>query len=484
MTATTKTYLQRLPVAFGVLVITCIIRYAIVHGGQTDSNAVTNWPKLLSFFSTSVGILAAFAILTQTLNQLIIPLSLQAAVTAFHFLITRTIDNDFVPDVLKAGLSVYSYIELLPWLFYVSRQTPFWKKHRLPIIGAVFIVYKILIARISGFPLGENESVLDDDSSVLYETVSLMAFQVASWCGFIIILAELTGYSQRNERPAINTIVIDETRDNRGSTLAFFTFKCLLLLLPLMMPVIAVKGGYQSLADPHGNDDLVNYYFKFDWCLTIAGGLMLTAATAIYLRALILSFLIRHQITIRFAFLLLVVPLIGLITWLLIGAFRKPTIRKEQLVLNYQRFCNDKTIVAIGAVLVFYTIGGWWLSSMSARPENVYYFGGTFLFFLVYAIWQKGYLIQSALQVLLLLYVVVLNLLHGAPTTGYYTPSSPGLEDDFYFRFYFFSQLVFVGFGWSMTLLPAFHPGYFKTNLYHHTVIEEGHLFAEHELQQ
>jgi len=92
MTATTKTYLQRLPVAFGVLVIAYVLRYIFLHSFEVEPSAIY-WPQFPAFFVTGAGILLALGILLDAIPTAGIAIMSMEALLFFIFYSVAQQDN-------------------------------------------------------------------------------------------------------------------------------------------------------------------------------------------------------------------------------------------------------------------------------------------------------------------------------------------------------------------------------------------------------
>jgi len=116
MTATTKTYLQRLPVAFGVLVIAYVLRYIFLHSFEVEPSAIY-WPQFPAFFVTGAGILLALGILLDAIPTAGIAIMVHGGVTVFHFLLGGATGQSPLPPPAEVAVSLYHNIELLPFIF-------------------------------------------------------------------------------------------------------------------------------------------------------------------------------------------------------------------------------------------------------------------------------------------------------------------------------------------------------------------------------
>lgn len=474
MTATTKTQLQRLPAAFGVLVITCIIRYFFSFFETAPTEVY--WPYYPAFFVTGAGVLLAMGILLDAIPTARMAILVQAGVTIFHFLLDQATGQATLPPPAEVALSLYYNIELLPFIFFVSRHTRQWKQQRIWLIAAVFVLYRGLMAYEAGFALNMFTPI--DFSNWLTDLINI-TLKIASCSSFVLLLTELTAHADRNEKPALNKLTISSGDHFASPAIVFFSLKSLLLISPFFLSTLLSEPPSAQMATDY---DWALFLLRLDWILSILCCIMALAAGVIYLRTQILAFLLRFGISLRAAFWLLTLPLIGFIAWLIISATGKAQTDKSQQLIALKKFRQDSLFALIILASLAYILGAIWLNQYVLDEGFLYILAGSAALFLISIANRRIYYLQLGIQLLVIIYFITSRLLDGqsAYSTFFNADRFNGVVD--YWKFMFIVQLAMLGASWSLLLSPALDPDYYKTE--DEKISSEDHLFAEHELQQ
>jgi hypothetical protein len=474
MTATTKTYLQRLPVAFGVLVIAYVLRYIFLHSFEVEPSAIY-WPQFPAFFVTGAGLLLAAGVLLEAIPAAQTAVIVHGGIAVFHFLLTATIGRSVLPPPSQVAVSFYYNIELLPYIFFISRLTRHWKQQRIWIIVIVLVLYRGIVSARPGY------NVIDfspSTYSIWYEQI-LTAFQrIGCWSAFVLLLVELILHADRNEKPVLNKLTISSGHHHGAGTLAFFSFKTMLLTSPTLLTVMLSAPPSITRESEY---DWVLFLLRMDWLLSIICCMAALGAGVLYLRTHILEFMLRFDLRSKLIYWLLSIPLIGFIAWLLFGAMKQPSTNKSQQLVTLKAFRNDPLIsVKIAVLAVYALIAAWFFIRSSSDMDYVYILAASAGLFLLSTLNPQAYRAQLYIQLAFCAYVIASSLL-GQQETDYMDFRN---YDSFFsfFNIMFMAQLALMGMAWSLLLLPALQPDYFKTD--EEKTNTEGHLFAEHELQQ
>lgn len=481
MTETYKAYLQRLPYALGILVATCIFRYILLNSFHVDPDSFY-WPAFMAFFVSGAGILLALGIVVQAIPHAVAAIAAHAGVTVFHFLVAKSIGKSALPAPAEVIISLYNNIELLPWIFFVSRLARHWKQQRTWIIIAVFVAYRGLIAANAGYPFTGISPMFAGSYSSWYEDAINMSLQTATWCAFVLLLTELVIHANNNVKPVFYKFRITADTSPAGSTIAFWALKSLLLFSPWLLTHLLSQSPVLAGSEEH---DWALYYLKFDWLLSVISCVAVLAAGMVYLRLHILEFLFRFGIHLRVMFWLLTIPFIGLITWLLTGVIRQP-VQTTRRLTTLKQFRKDPTTATIVSVLFAYLLLVLWMFNQYGSEDFLYFLVGSAILFLIFTLRFQTYQVQLGIYLAIITYAIFDRLLAGG---GYPNGiggmfGGEGFSYATYFKLLFAAQLSMIGAAWSVLLLPAFHDTYFQSDAEEETGSpEEGHLFAEHELQ-
>jgi len=474
MTATTKTYLQRLPVAFGVLVIAYVLRYIFLHSFEVEPSAIY-WPQFPAFFVTGAGILLALGILLDAIPTAGIAIMVHGGVTVFHFLLGGATGQSPLPPPAEVAVSLYHNIELLPFIFFVSRHTQHWKQQRIWLIVAVFVLYSGLIVSGIGHAFDGFSPI---DYTSWYRELIHACLKIASWSSFVLLLAELISHAEKKEKPVFNKFNIITDANHSANTIIFFSYKSLLLFNPWLLTNLLSQPPSAQMENEH---DWALFLLRLNWLLSIICCLIVLGISMFYLRTYILTFMLQFGISFRAVFWLLTIPLIGLIAWLLIGATGKRQSDKKQQLITVGKFRKDSLVPPVIGVILFYILAGAWLNQVIVVWDITYVLISSAVFFIISLINMQAYRVQLGILVAIVIYFMVSRMLDGEDVYSTYFETD-GMGKAFgYLKFIFTVQLALLGAACSILLLPALHPDYFKTD--DEKITTEDHLFAEHELQ-
>jgi hypothetical protein len=475
MTATTKTYLQRLPAALGVLAIAYVLRYVFLHFFEVEPSAIY-WPYFLSFFVTGAGLLLAAGILLESIAAAQTAIIVQGGIAFFHFLLAATVGKSALPPPSQVAVSFYYNIELLPYIFFVSRLTPHWKQQRFWVIAAVLVLYRGIISL-------PGTNVIDsplNGYSLLYEQIIVAVHKISSYCAFVVLLTELVLHAGRNEKPALTRFSITTDNHHGGNTMAFFSFKTLLLTLPGLLTTLLA--GPPSI-EMQSEYDWVIFFMRLDWLISILCCLAALGAGVLYLRAHILEFMLRFDLKSKLIFWLLSIPLAGFIAWLLFGAMKQPATSQSQQLVTWKTFKKDPLLsVKVAVLLAYALVAAWFFHKSAADMDFIYILAGSAGLFLLSTLNPQAYRAQLYILLAICAYVTGSQLLEQQGYEYFAMRSYSGLFG--FVNVMFIAQLAVLGMAWSLLLQPVLQPEYFHTDDENtNPEVTDGNVFAEHELQ-
>jgi len=474
MTATTKTYLQRLPVAFGVLVLTYILSYVFLTFIKTEPSNI-QVPAFLTFFLNGAGLLLALGIIFDSFTHCKAAIIVHAAITVFHFLLAAAIGRSAVPPPGQVAIAIYNNIELLPYIFFVSKYTHHWKAQRIWLIIAVLVLYRGLIVSNSGYAF-QGFSLVDD--AFWYTTIIKAVLKIASWTSFVLLITVLINYAAVNEKPVLNKFKLETNTHHGADTIAFFSLKSLLSFSPGLLAALMANTPSSQIDSQH---DWALFLLRVNWLLSVLSCIAALIAGVLLLRVQILAFVLRFKISLRAGFWLLTIPLIGFIAWLLIGSMNKPQTEKQQQLNALRTFRKDSFLPLVACVVIGYILAGIWLSKFQLDDDVNYILTASAVLFILSLLNMPAFRAQLSIQVVVLAYFIIMRILDEQNLyTTYFLSENSEASD--YFKYMLVLQLATIGVAWSILLLPALHPDHFRTDD-EKVSTENDHLFAEHELQ-
>lgn len=436
-------YPGRIPAAFLVIFITSVVQTTIQDIAPSMPSSGL-WLVFLHYFAGGAGILLAIGIVTRSFKNALLSLILYGCIILANIPLAIYVQEDGLTAVNKTFVSLYQYLYLLPFIFFLYREASrhFRYRHLLPLL--VIALFRCLYSPDLNSPYSFSDETI---ITGLWDYVIIFLSYCCNFFVLSMIICFLTFYARDGQKISFRKPDLSDGISQSGRTFLFWGIKGMLLITPVMIAGVMVNIPADSEYD---NEAWAIAYLWFNWFVSILSALFLIIIATLALRKIILEFLCRYGLHQRIVYWLTALPVAGFVTWLIILLSRTPLSQIRERADTLEQYKKSSPLSAVLVTLLLFVA----LSIAYAMATSTYSVTSfLFLFvptFLIYAYRKKGLYLQLAIPAALLL-----------TNTGFLFFRSSIINTDYSSLGYFGTLLGLLGISWTLLFHPAFQASQF-----------------------